>query len=131
MRLKDKVTLITGGAAGIGKATALRFAEEGAKVVICDVNEEAGHTTLKELGADASFYKVDVTNRQAVQEWVDAVYEKYGRIDVLVNNAGIVRDNQLVKVKEGELIKQMPEADFRDLLMLVNLILYKTNLVQD
>jgi 3-oxoacyl-[acyl-carrier protein] reductase len=120
MRLKDKVTLITGGAAGIGKATAERFAEEGAKVAICDVNEEAGRAVVKTLGSDASFHKVDISNRQQVQEWVDAVAQKYGRIDVLVNNAGILRDNQLVKFKEGELVSQMPEADF-DLVIAVNL----------
>ena len=128
MRLKDKVVLITGGAAGIGKATAQRFIEEGARVVICDVNQEAGETTVRELGHAAapsassglSFYQVDVTNRQAVQEWVDDVVDKYGRVDVLVNNAGILRDNQLVKVKDGELVKQMPEADF-DLVIAVNL----------
>ncbi|NIO70181.1 MAG: SDR family oxidoreductase [Anaerolineae bacterium] len=118
MRLKGKVALITGGAAGIGKATAERFAEEGAKVVICDVNEELGQATAEALGV--SFYKVDVTDRNAVQEWVDDVVERYGRIDVLVNNAGILRDATLVKVKDGELVKQMSEADF-DLVIAVNL----------
>lgn len=120
MRLKDKVTLITGGASGIGKATAERFTEEGATVVICDVNEDVGQETAKELGSKASFYKVNVADRQAVQDWVDAVVDKYGRIDVLVNNAGILRDGTLVKVKDGELLKQMPEADF-DLVIAVNL----------
>jgi len=120
MRLKDKVTLITGGAAGIGKATALRFVEEGAKVVLCDVSEEAGQKTTAELGADAAFYKVNVTDRQAVQEWVDDVVARFGRVDVLVNNAGILRDNQLVKFKGGQVVKQMPEADF-DLVVSVNL----------
>jgi 3-oxoacyl-[acyl-carrier protein] reductase len=120
MRLKDKVTLITGGAAGIGKATALRFAEEGARVVICDVNEEAGQAVAVHLGPDASFYKVNVTDRGDVQNWVDDVHARYGKIDVLINNAGILRDNQLVKVKNGELVKQMPEEDF-DLVVSVNL----------
>ena len=120
MRLKDKVTLITGGAAGIGKATALKFAAEGAKVVICDVNEEVGQATAALLGPDAAFYKVNVADRAAVQAWVEAVVEKYGRIDVLVNNAGIVRDNQLVRFKDGQLVKQMPEADF-DLVIAINL----------
>jgi 3-oxoacyl-[acyl-carrier protein] reductase len=120
MRLKDRVCLITGGAAGIGRATALRFAEEGAKVVICDVNEEAGKEALAELGPDAAFYKVDVSDRQAVQEWVDDVYARYGRIDVLVNNAGVLRDNMLVKYKDGQVVKQMPEEDF-DLVIAVNL----------
>ena len=120
MRLKGKVTLITGGAAGIGKATAKRFVEAGATVVICDVNREAGEATVRELGPDIVFYLVDVTDRQAVQAWVDDVVDKYGRVDVLVNNAGILRDNQLVKVKDGKLVKQMPEADF-DLVIAVNL----------
>jgi 3-oxoacyl-[acyl-carrier protein] reductase len=120
MRLKDRVALITGGAAGIGKATAERFIEEGAKVAICDVNEEAGAAAEAELGPSAEFFKVNVMDRQAVQKWVDQVVEEYGRVDVLVNNAGITRDNQLVKVKDGELVKQMPEADF-DLLIGVNL----------
>lgn len=120
MRLQDKVALITGGAAGIGKATAIRFAEEGASVVICDVDTKSGEKTLKELGPDAAFYRVDVTDRGSVGSWVKSVLEKYGRIDILVNNAGIVRDSMLVKVKEGELIRQMPEDDF-DLVVAINL----------
>jgi 3-oxoacyl-[acyl-carrier protein] reductase len=110
MRLKDKVTLVTGGAAGIGKATALRFAEEGAKVVICDVNEEAGNALLTELGPEARFYKVNVADRQEVQAWVDDVVAHYGRVDVLINNAGILRDGLFVRVKDGQLVKQMEEA---------------------
>jgi 3-oxoacyl-[acyl-carrier protein] reductase len=120
MRLQDKVALITGGAAGIGKATAIRFAEEGASVVICDVDTKSGEKTLKELGPDAAFYRVDVTDRGSVDRWVKSVLEKYGRIDVLVNNAGIVRDSLLVKIKDGELIRQMPEDDF-DLVVAINL----------
>jgi 3-oxoacyl-[acyl-carrier protein] reductase len=120
MRLKDRVALITGGAAGIGKATAERFIEEGAQVVICDVDQEAGETTTQELGSKVSFYQVDVTERKAVQAWVDDVAAKYGRVDVLINNAGILRDNQLVKVKNGKLVKQMPEEEF-DLVVAVNL----------
>ncbi len=120
MRLKDQVALITGGAIGIGQATAERFAQEGAKVVICDVNREIGEGTAKELGPEVAFYEVDVTDRQAVQDWVDEVVERYGRADILVNNAGVLRDAALVKVKDGELLKQMPEIDF-DLVIAVNL----------
>ena len=120
MRLKDKVAMITGGAAGIGKATALRFAEEGARVALCDVDTERGKATLDELGPEAAFHHVDVTERASVDNWVASVLEKYGRIDILVNNAGIVRDSLLVKFKEGELIRQMPEADF-DLVVAINL----------
>jgi 3-oxoacyl-[acyl-carrier protein] reductase len=118
MRLKDKVCLITGGAAGIGKATAQRFAEEGAKVVICDLAEDAGKQVAEEIGGE--FYKVNVADRQEVQGWIDAVVEKFGRVDVIINNAGVLRDGQLVKVKEGELVKQMSEEDF-DLVIGVNL----------
>ncbi len=120
MRLQDKVALITGGAAGIGKATAERFSEEGARVVICDVNAAAGEAAAQELGNGVVFYQVDVRDRQAVQAWIEDVLQKFGRIDILVNNAGILRDNQLVKVKEGELVGQMPEDDF-DLVISVNL----------
>ena len=120
MRMKDKIVLVTGGASGIGKATALRFDEDGAKVVICDVNEAAGQETIQLLGVQASFYKVDVTSRTDVQAWIDAVLVKYGRIDVLVNNAGILRDGQLIKFKDGQLVGQMSETDF-DLVISVNL----------
>jgi 3-oxoacyl-[acyl-carrier protein] reductase len=120
MRLKDKVALITGGAAGIGKATAQRFLEEGATVVICDVNAQAGEATVQALGGNVAFYPVDVTDRQAVQAWVDAVVARFGSADVLVNNAGVLRDNMLVRVKDGQLVKQMPEAEF-DLVVAVNL----------
>ena len=120
MRLKDKVCLITGGAAGIGKATAIKFAQEGAKVVLCDVDPEAGEALAKELGNGAVFYKVDVTNREAVQEWVDDVVDNFGRVDVLVNNAGITRDGLFVKYKDGEVVSQMSEDAF-DLVIKVNL----------
>jgi 3-oxoacyl-[acyl-carrier protein] reductase len=120
MRLKDKVALITGGAAGIGKATAQLFAQEGADVVICDVDEERGEATAAEIGNGCKFYKVNVADRQEVQAWVDDVVEKYGRIDILINNAGVLRDALLVKVKEGQLVNQMSEDNF-DLVISVNL----------
>jgi len=118
MRFQGKVCLVTGGASGIGKAAAEAFAREGAKVVICDLIEEAGEQVASEIGGE--FYKVNVTDRQAVQGWVDDVVEKNGHIDVLINNAGILRDGLFVKVKDGELVKQMSEADF-DLVISVNL----------
>jgi 3-oxoacyl-[acyl-carrier protein] reductase len=120
MRLKEKICLITGGAAGIGKATAQKFLEEGATVIICDVNEEQGNAAVAELGGNVTFYQVDVTNREAVQAWVDYVISKFGRVDVLVNNAGITRDGLFVKFKDGEVVSQMSEKDF-DLVINVNL----------
>ncbi|MDT8381002.1 MAG: beta-ketoacyl-ACP reductase [Brevefilum sp.] len=120
MRLKDKVCLITGGASGIGKATAIKFASEGASVIICDVDETAGQAFVTELGNGSAFYKINVVDRDEVQGWIDDVVEKYGRIDVLVNNAGITRDGLFVKYKNGELVSQMSEKDF-DLVIAVNL----------
>jgi 3-oxoacyl-[acyl-carrier protein] reductase len=120
MRLKDNVALITGGAAGIGQATAQQFVEEGTRAVICDVNQETGEAAVQEPGANVEFHQVDVTNGQAVQAWVDGVVEDYGRVDILVNNAGVLQDNILVNAKDGELIKQMSEAEF-DLVIAVNL----------
>ncbi|HNZ01308.1 MAG TPA: beta-ketoacyl-ACP reductase [Anaerolineaceae bacterium] len=120
MRLSEKVALITGGAAGIGKATAQVFAREGAKVIICDVSEELGNSLVETLGPDAQFNKVDVTNRADVQQWVEGVVARYGRVDILVNNAGITRDAQFIKMKDGELVKQMSEEAF-DSVLSVNL----------
>ena len=120
MRLNKKVALITGGAAGIGKATVKRFVEEGAKVAFCDVNEEQGTAVLQEIGSEHDFKVVNVADRKAVQDWVDGVTKKYGHVDILINNAGILRDGVLVKVKNGELVKQMPEEAF-DSVVAVNL----------
>ena len=120
MRLKDKVSLITGAAAGIGKATAVRFAEEGALVMICDVDQIAGEAALKDIGHNAEFYRVDVTDKVSVADWIRNVTNKLARIDVLVNNAGIVRDSLLVKMKDDDLVKQMSENDF-DRVLAVNL----------
>ena len=118
MNLENKVCLITGGAAGIGKATAFRFAEENAKVIICDVDQIEGEKLAAKINAD--FYRVDVADRQAVQTLVENIIAQHKRIDVLVNNAGVLRDGQLVKIKEGQLVKQMAEEDF-DLVINVNL----------
>jgi len=118
--MANRNVLITGGAAGIGKATAARFAEGGARVFICDVNDEAGEATARSLGPAVHYDRVDVTDRRAVGGWVDGVVARHERVDVLVNNAGITRDAQLVKVQEGQVVKQMGEADF-DLVIGINL----------
>jgi 3-oxoacyl-[acyl-carrier protein] reductase len=96
MRLQDKVSIITGGAAGIGAATAIKFKEEGAKVIIWDLNEEKGNALATELGAD--FAKVNTSNYADIEAAAKKVFDKYGRIDVLVNNAGITRDSTLKKM---------------------------------
>ncbi len=120
MRLAHRVCLITGGAAGIGRATAFRFAEEGALVAICDVNEELGRQTAMEIGPNARFDRVDITRRKEVEAWVNSVAEQFGRIDVLVNNAGVLRDHLFVKYKDGQVVSQMSEEDF-DFVVTVNL----------
>jgi 3-oxoacyl-[acyl-carrier protein] reductase len=94
--------MVTGGAAGIGRVTAECFAKEGAKVAICDVNLEAGESTAKALGPEASFEKVDVADSTSVSNWVKGVADKYGQIDVLVNNAGITRDGLIMRMKEDD-----------------------------
>jgi len=103
MRLKEKVAIITGAANGIGFAAAKRFAEEGAHVVIADFSEEEGNKRVRELkglGYDSLFVQVDVANRESVDKMVEKVKEVYGRIDILINNAGITRDAMLVKMSQ-------------------------------
>ena len=97
-RLNGKISLITGAAQGIGLATAKKFAQEGATVVICDVKAEAVNAAVAEcqaLGAQAEGHTMDVTQRDQVDAVIAAVIAKHGRIDVLVNNAGITQDARL------------------------------------
>ncbi len=102
MRFENKVVMVTGGAAGIGLVTAENFANEGARVAICDVNPEAGAAAAKALGPEASFEQVDVASSAAVSDWIAGVVDKYGQIDVLVNNAGITRDGLIMRMKEED-----------------------------
>ncbi|MGD1974103.1 MAG: 3-oxoacyl-[acyl-carrier-protein] reductase [Desulfobacterales bacterium] len=102
MLFENKVVMVTGGAAGIGRATAAGFAKEGAKVAICDVNPEAGKTTAESLGPEAMFRQVDVSDNKSVNDWVESVVSQYGQIDVLVNNAGITRDGLIMRMKEAD-----------------------------
>jgi 3-oxoacyl-[acyl-carrier protein] reductase len=102
VRFKDQVVLVTGAAAGIGFVTAQRFAAEGARLEICDVNPQSGEKAAAALGAGAAFKAVDVSDSGAVSEWVEEVLERHDRIDVLVNNAGITRDGLLMRMKEDD-----------------------------
>lgn len=92
MRFENKVAIITGSTKGIGRATAILMAQEGAKVVITGTTEEAGNevvSIIKEAGGDAFFQKTDVTSAEALDALVKAALDHYGKIDILVNNAGI------------------------------------------
>ncbi|MBS3872347.1 MAG: 3-oxoacyl-[acyl-carrier-protein] reductase [Firmicutes bacterium] len=105
MRLKDKVAVITGGGRGIGEFTAKRFSQEGAKVVVVDLNEADVNRVVAEIttaGGQAIGVGVDVTNRAMVDDMVAKTVATYGKIDILVNNAGITADNTLLKMTEAE-----------------------------
>jgi 3-oxoacyl-[acyl-carrier protein] reductase len=100
-RAQDKVVIITGGASGIGRVSALRFAAEGAKVVIWDIDQSKAETTRAEIqatGAQASVMQINTTQPEQVAAAAQAVHEQFGRIDVLINNAGITRDATLRKM---------------------------------
>ena len=104
-RLNGKISLITGAAQGIGLATAKKFAQEGATVVICDVKAEAVNAAVAEcqaLGAQAEGHTMDVTQRNQVDAVVAAVLARHGRIDVLVNNAGITQDARLQNMTQEQ-----------------------------
>lgn len=100
-RLEGKVSLITGAGQGIGEATALKFAREGAVVIVCDLQQEAVDAVAqacRDLGAQADGYVMDVTNRAQIDAIVAQVIATRGRIDTLVNNAGITQDARLQKM---------------------------------
>lgn len=98
MDTEGKLALVTGGATGIGAAIARRFVQEGMQVAICDVDDKNGQAMTAELGAQAHFYKLDITDEPEVSSVVDAIFGEFGRIDVLVNNAGITNDKLLIRM---------------------------------
>ena len=105
MRLKNKVAIITGSARGIGQATALKFAAEGAKVVVCDLERKAVDDVVAEIvakGGQAIGFTVNVTDKASIAAMVKGVTDEYGRIDVLVNNAGIVDDAMFRKMSDEQ-----------------------------
>ena len=103
--LKNKVALITGGASGIGRATAILFAQEGAAVAIVDINEELGKSAVKEVeaaGGRAIFIACDVTKAEDCQHAVEATEAAFGGLDILFNNAGIIRRADVLTTTEAE-----------------------------
>jgi 3-oxoacyl-[acyl-carrier protein] reductase len=111
--MKDRVVIVTGAAAGIGLATARRFAQEGCRVASWDVK-------TGEAQAGGVFRNVDVTSAESVESAVAVVVSEWGRVDVLVNNAGILRDGQLIKYKDGAIAGMMSDEQF-DAVVSVNL----------
>lgn len=105
MRLENRIALVTGGASGIGFATAQRLLQEGAYVVLCDKDEanlDRSATELDLASGRCIGLPLDVTNVEQIQACVSAVMERWGRIDILINNAGITKDAQLLKMTEAQ-----------------------------
>jgi 3-oxoacyl-[acyl-carrier protein] reductase len=123
MRLQGKVALITGAANGIGRATALRFAREGACLALSDLDESGLRTVQDEIAADGdaqvALIPGNVTRRPDVQRMVDTALERFGHLDILINNAGITRDALTCRVKDGE-VKLMSDEQW-DAVLDVNL----------
>ncbi len=112
MIVKDKVVIITGAGSGIGRETAKLFAKEGAKVVVVDIDEKGGKETIDEIvkilaedpdnQGDVFFAKLDISNREQIKQVTQEVLNKYGKIDVLINNAGIVQDALITKMTDEQ-----------------------------
>ena len=108
-RLENKVAVVTGGARGIGFGIAKKYIEEGAKVVIADILDE-GEEAVKELGEAAEFYKINLRNRDEIFQMADALYEKHGHLDILVNCAGVALPVPTFKLTEEQIaIKPLSE----------------------
>ncbi|NEX61892.1 3-oxoacyl-[acyl-carrier-protein] reductase [Noviherbaspirillum galbum] len=104
MRLTNKVALITGASRGIGKATALKFAKEGSKVIVCDLDDAVADTVaeIRLQGGQAIGFKVDVTKSDSIEAMVNSALATFGQIDILVNNAGVVADAQLKRMTDDQ-----------------------------
>jgi acetoin reductase-like protein len=104
-RLQDKVAIVTGGAQGIGRACALRFASEGGSVVIADLQADRAEATAKEIeaaGGSALGLAVDVSKREQAQRMVEAAVARFGGVDILMNNAGVIKITPFLEIDEAE-----------------------------
>jgi NAD(P)-dependent dehydrogenase (short-subunit alcohol dehydrogenase family) len=103
--LKDKIVIITGGGAGIGRAIALKLAQEGANIVIADINDKNSNEValeIKDIGSQCLFVKTDVVNEESVKNMIDKTIETFGRIDILVSNAGVSRMAKFIDITEED-----------------------------
>ncbi|MGL5391214.1 MAG: SDR family NAD(P)-dependent oxidoreductase, partial [Shewanella sp.] len=115
MDLKDKVVVITGGAGGLGLAMAQNFAAAGAKLALIDVDQEKLERACADLGSatEVQGYALDITDEEDVVAGFAYILEDFGKINVLVNNAGILRDGMLLKAQEGKVTERMSLAQFQ------------------
>ncbi|MCS6173266.1 MULTISPECIES: SDR family oxidoreductase [Shewanella] len=118
MDLKDKVVVITGGAGGLGLAMAQNFAQVGAKIALIDVDQEKLERACAELGSDTEVqgYALDITDEEDVVAGFAYILEDFGQVNVLVNNAGILRDGLLVKAKDGKVTDRMSYEQFQSVI---------------
>lgn len=105
MKLKDKTAIITGGASGIGLTTAELFINEGANVLIADINEAAGKAAAEALGSKCRFFKTDVSDKSSAYFCINDALKKFGKLDILINNAGITSDASLLKMSSEQFEK--------------------------
>lgn len=103
--LENKIAIITGGGSGIGKATALKFAEQGAHVMIWDISDDRGKEVAQQItnyGGKAEFFHVDTTHKSHIESAAQSIFNTYGHIDILINNAGITKDATLLKMTDEQ-----------------------------
>jgi 3-oxoacyl-[acyl-carrier protein] reductase len=115
MQIEDKTIVITGAGRGLGQAIAQTLAANGARLALVDINEDGlGETEslCQDSGVQIQGYPVDVTDEQAVEQLFNDVVRDFGRVDGLVNNAGVTRDGLLIKAKDGEITKKMSSEDW-------------------
>ena len=118
MKLKDRISIVTGAGQGIGRATARRLAQEGSTVVVADINQSGLDETSQLItgsGGKALTIVADVSKRDGAQKIVDSALENFGRLDILINNAGITRDALTTRVKEGN-VKMMSDEHWDSVL---------------